>query len=70
MRFNELQRSINGLNPATLTSRLKKLEKEKIVRRLEETVDKISVVYELTEKGKGILPIIEKIETFADKYFK
>lgn len=68
MRFNELQRAINGLNPATLTDRLKKLESEKIVVRKEETVDKISVVYELTPKGHAILPIINEIGKFAVKY--
>src|SRR4051812_5315663 len=65
LRFNELQRSITDICPATLTDRLKKLEMEKIVTRQEETVDKVSVVYELTPKGKGILPIIKAINKFA-----
>ncbi|HAB52538.1 MAG TPA: transcriptional regulator [Ignavibacteriales bacterium] len=70
MRFNEIQRSISGINPTTLADRLKKLEKEQIVIRKEETLDKISVVYELTKKGRGILPIINEIAKFADKYYK
>lgn len=70
MRFNELQRSINGINPTTLSDRLKRLEKEKIISRQEETVDKVSVVYELTEKGQGIIPIIKKIAKFAQKFSK
>lgn len=68
MRFNELQRSINGINPTTLSDRLKKLEKDKIISRKEETVDKLSVVYELTEKGQGIIPIIKEIDKFAKKF--
>lgn len=68
MRFTELQRAIYGLNPTTLSDRLKKLEREKIINRQEETVDKVSVVYELTEKGKGILPIIKAFEKFADTF--
>jgi DNA-binding HxlR family transcriptional regulator len=68
MRFNELQRAINGLNPTTLTDRLKRLEKEKILIRKEETVDKVSVVYELTVKGRAVLPIINEIGKFADTY--
>lgn len=67
-RFNELQRSINNINPATLADRLKKLEQEKIINRKEETLDKLSVVYELTDKGKAILPIIKEIDIFANKY--
>ncbi len=68
LRFNELQRAITGINPTTLTNRLKKLEKGKIISRKEETVDKVSVVYELTEKGQGIIPIIKEIAKFAKKF--
>lgn len=70
MRFNELQRAITDICPATLTDRLKKLEQEHIVSRKEETVDKVSVVYELTEKGVGILPVIKEIGKFADRFIK
>ncbi len=68
MRFTELQRCINGLNPTTLTDRLKKLEKEDVIIRREEAVDKVSVVYELTEKGRGILPIIHELTKFGQKF--
>lgn len=68
LRFCELQRAVTGINPVTLTNRLKRLEKEKIIRRKEETLDKLSVVYELTEKGQGILPIIKEIDQFAKKF--
>jgi DNA-binding HxlR family transcriptional regulator len=68
LRFNELQRSITDICPATLTDRLKKLEVEAIVIRREETVDKVSVVYELTQKGKGVLPIIKAINMFAKDF--
>lgn len=67
MRFNELQRALN-INPTTLTDRLNKLESEKIVSKKKETLDKMSVVYELTEKGLGILPIITEIGRFAEKH--
>ncbi len=67
-RFCELQRSLDGVNPVTLTQRLKKLEREKIVSRAEETVDKISVVYGLTQKGKAIVPVIEQLGKYATKF--
>lgn len=70
MRFNELQRAIADICPTTLTDRLKKLEHEKIVSRKEETLDKVSVVYSLTAKGQGILPVINAIGNFADKFIK
>ncbi len=68
MRFNELQREIGGLNPTTLSDRLKRLEKEGLVERKEETLDKVSVVYGLTPKGKAILPVINEIAKFAEKF--
>lgn len=67
-RFNEIQHAIPDMNPATLANRLKRLEKVKIIKRKEETVDKLSVTYTLTPKGRAILPILEKIEIFADKF--
>ncbi len=67
MRFNELQRTI-GINPATLCDRLTKLESEGIVSKKKETLDKLSVVYELTEKGRGIIPIIDAFGKFADTF--
>lgn len=70
LRFNELQRAMHNINPVTLTNRLKKLEKEGIIIRTEETFNKVSVVYELTDKGRAILPILEEIEKFGKKFYK
>lgn len=67
-RFAQLERDISGVNPTTLTGRLKKLEKQEIIKREEETLDKLSVVYSLTRKGTGILPILKEIRLFADKF--
>ncbi len=69
MRFNELQRVIN-VNPTTLTDRLIKLENDGFVIKKKETIDKMSVVYELTEKGQGILPVITEIANFAEKFLQ
>ncbi|WKZ30413.1 MAG: helix-turn-helix domain-containing protein [Candidatus Dojkabacteria bacterium] len=66
LRFNELQRALNDINPTTLADRLKKLEDKGIVKR--EEVGKLSVVYSLTEKGEAILPIIKELEKFAQKF--
>lgn len=68
MRFNELQRSAVDICPATLSDRLRKLERKKFISRKEETVDKLSVVYELTDKGRGVLPVVKAIGTFSEKY--
>ncbi len=67
-RFTEMERILPNINPTTLTNRLKKLEAQKLLKRQTETVDKLSVVYALTDKGQGILPILSEIKHFADKY--
>lgn len=67
-RFCELQREVGDLNPVTLTSRLKKLQKEGFVERKKESMDKLSVSYLLTKKGRGMLPVLRKIESFAKQY--
>lgn len=66
-RFCELQRKLDNVNPATLTNRLKTLEDTKLIRRSEETLDKISVTYCLSELGKEVLPVIRALDRFALK---
>lgn len=67
-RFSELERSLQKISPTTLTNRLKKLEKQQIIIKKRETVDKLSVVYSLSKKGSGILPILREIKVFADTH--
>jgi DNA-binding HxlR family transcriptional regulator len=33
-----------------------------------QTVDQLSVIYSLTDKGKKMLPILEAIESFSKKF--
>jgi DNA-binding HxlR family transcriptional regulator len=69
LRFNELQRALEGISPTTLANRLKHLEKAGMIGRKEETIDKLSVVYELTSKGQAILPITSEFRKFAEKFY-
>jgi DNA-binding HxlR family transcriptional regulator len=69
-RFSQLQRELTRASPTTLTNRLKKLEQQGLIKRKEETVDRLSVVYSLTDKGRGILPILREISIFANRYLK
>ena len=67
IRFCELQRTVDNLNPVTLTSRLKKLEDAQLVCRTPELTDKISVTYSLTPLGRGVIPIIDALNNFSLK---
>lgn len=67
VRYCELQRQIDNVNPVTLTDRLKKLEDARLISRFEETLDKVSVTYTLTGLGREVLPIIRAINRFSEK---
>lgn len=67
-RFNELQRSLGGVSPTTLADRLKKLETYGIIVQEKQTIDQLSVIYKLTDKGKKMLPILQAIESFSKKF--
>jgi DNA-binding HxlR family transcriptional regulator len=65
-RFGELQREM-GVNPVTLTSRLKALTKNKLLSRREYAHDRQSVSYELTPLGQDTVPIVQLIILFSAK---
>lgn len=64
-RFGELQRQIDGINPVTLTNRLKKLEEAELIIRQINTIDKQSVTYQLTNRGKLVLPVINELKKLS-----
>ena len=65
-RYCGLQRALQNVNPVTLTNRLQKLEQAGIIKRKEDTIDKVSVTYSLTPHGKTTLPIIKAINKFKN----
>ena len=64
-RFCELERSLTGISPRTLSLRLRALEDEAIVER--QTFPEVPprVEYALTEKGRALLPIIEDMRAWG-----
>ncbi len=64
-RFSELERSLVGISPKTLSERLKYLEAERIVARRCYAEVPPRVEYSLTEKGRALLPIIETMRTYG-----
>jgi DNA-binding HxlR family transcriptional regulator len=67
LRFCELQRHVDNLNPVTLTGRLKKLEDARLINRFEDLEDKVAVVYNLAPLGHEALPVIAAINNFSTK---
>lgn len=64
-RFSELQRSLDGISPKTLSDRLRRLEEADIVSRSCFAEMPPRVEYRLTDKGHALLPIIESMRDFG-----
>jgi DNA-binding HxlR family transcriptional regulator len=64
-RFCELERSLQGISPRTLSLRLRGLEEEGIVER--QTFPEVPprVEYALTDKGLALVPLIEDMRAYG-----
>src|ERR671929_828339 len=67
-RFCELERSLVGISPRTLSLRLRALEEEGIVERVTYPAVPPRVEYALTEKGLALIPIIEDMRTYGERW--
>src|SRR5579864_8520239 len=67
-RFCELERSLAGISPRTLSLRLRALEEEGIVERHTFPEVPPRVEYALTEKGRALIPIIEDMRTYGEDW--
>lgn len=56
--FNELKRQIRGISSRTLSDRLKELQNNGIIDRIVQKTHPPSVLYELSEKGKGFVEMM------------
>jgi DNA-binding HxlR family transcriptional regulator len=67
-RFCELERSLEGISPRTLSLRLRALEEEGIVVR--DTFAEVPprVEYALTEKGRALVPLIEDMRAYGTRW--
>lgn len=67
-RFCELERSLTGISPRTLSLRLRALEEEGIVER--QTFPEVPprVEYALTPKGLALLPLIEDMRAYGQRW--
>ena len=67
-RFCELERSLEGISPRTLSLRLRALEEEGVVQR--QTFPEVPprVEYALTEKGRALVPIVESMRTYGREW--
>ena len=64
-RFCELERSLEGISPRTLSLRLRALEEQGIVERHTYPEVPPRVEYSLTRKGRALLPLVEDMRRYG-----
>ena len=67
-RFCELERSLSGISPRTLSLRLRALEEEGIVARHTFPEVPPRVEYALTEKGRALVPLIDDMRAYGIRW--
>lgn len=67
-RFCELERSLHGISPRTLSLRLRELEEHGIVERRTFAEVPPRVEYRLTDKGRDLIPIVEAMRDFGNDW--
>src|SRR6058998_39422 len=67
-RFCELERSLEGISPRTLSLRLRALEEHGIVERRTYPEVPPRVEYALTDKGRALVPLIEDMRAYGRRW--
>ncbi len=67
-RFCELERSLEGISPRTLSLRLRALEEEGVIARHTFPEVPPRVEYALTEKGEALVPLIEDMRRYGARW--
>ena len=67
-RFNELQRSLEGISQKVLTDSLRSMEQDGIITRTVYAEVPPRVEYALSELGKSMRPILDSMQAWGEAY--
>ena len=67
-KFQDLETSLTGIGPNTLSARLKRLEEAGIVERRFYEQHPPRAEYVLTEKGRSLGPVLLALKKWGEKY--
>ncbi len=67
-RFNELQKSLDGISQKVLTDSLRSMENDGIIKRTVFAEVPPRVEYSLSELGESMRPILKAMEEFGNEY--
>lgn len=68
LKFNDLQESLAGISPNTLSSRLKALEEYKIIEKRLYEEHPPRAEYFLTARGKELGPVLKALKEWGQKH--
>lgn len=69
-RFGELEKSVAGISPRTLSQRLDDLESHGIITRQTFAEVPPRCEYQLTKKGRDLVPVLQQMATWGTKYYQ
>ncbi|WP_194191273.1 winged helix-turn-helix transcriptional regulator [Clostridium chrysemydis] len=69
-RFLELQRITPSISHKVLTEKLKELEEDDLIEKVDYLENPPKVEYFLTPKGKDLAKVLHSLEDWSKKYFK
>lgn len=67
-RFSEFRSQVPDLSDRILSERLRELEDEGVIRRIVHSTKPVLIEYELTEKGLALEPVVQAVQTWADRW--
>lgn len=67
VRFNAIQRELDGISPRTLSDRLDQLEDQGLVERFDHDETPPKVEYELADDGHALVQALEPLVAWADR---
>ncbi|SRR5690606_8389909 len=66
--FREIARAIDGISDSMLSDRLSALGEAGLIERTVDPGPPVSVRYELTERGRALMPALGEIARWAEKH--
>ncbi len=70
MRFGEIQKSVDGISQKVLTTNLRKMEKEGLLKRKVYPEVPPRVEYTLTDLGYSLKPVLDAMKDWGEYYKK
>lgn len=67
VRFNELRRYLRNISDKTLSTNLKELEADELIIRTEYPQIPPKVEYMLSERGKSLMKVLDKLCTWGEE---